>query len=528
MLALRALLTAVALVPMAGIAQAQPVDPYNPAPSSEAKPPASEAKPPAPAPAPDAPKPAPDASKPGPDAAKPGPDAAKPGPDAAKPGPDAAKPRPDAAKPAPDAAKPAPDAAKPAPAPAAPADPYATGPSAAAPDLPMPERVAQALVARAQELLDARAYLDAKQLAVEALVGSPRGPAAEHARAIIHSCNLQLGIQEDTPKPLVKPDEDVDTSPIGAPPVQPETIVPPPEGGPPSGRLPPLVHGGLYGGLLGATIGSLFSSDSPAKGAVPVGLAFGAAGGFVAPRLVDRYGMSEAQVRIVGSASVWGGVVGGLFGDISKTHDTSAREVLVPASITATLAGLGAYTMSRTSKLTRGDVALIDTFAGIGALGGITVGMIMQPVETEAYSLNAVLGIAGGVTAGVLLAPITNTTPRRMVRVAGLAAIGGAAPFLLYAGIQSSSSTADERVTGILSTVGLAAGALLGFRWTRGMDAGLDTLDGKPRQRDDAPVALVGRSSDGSWGLGGVGFAPLSRALAPQPGMALQLVGATF
>jgi len=29
---------------------------------------------------------------------------------------------------------------------------------------------------------------------------------------------------------------------------------------------------------------------------------------------------------------------------------------------------------------------------------------------------------------------MTNTTPRRMVRVAGFAAIGGAAPFLLYAG----------------------------------------------------------------------------------------------
>jgi len=191
-------------------------------------------------------------------------------------------------------------------------------------------------------------------------------------------------------------------------------------------------------------------------------------------------------------------------------------------------AGLGAYTVSRTSKLTRGDVALIDTLAGIGAVGGFTVGMIMQPAETEAYSLNAVFGVAGGVVAGVLLAPRTNTTPRRMVRVAGLAAIGGAAPFLLYAGIHRAGSTGDERLTGALSTAGLVAGGLLGFHWTRGLDAGLDTLDGKPRKGDDAPVALIGRSSDGRWGLGGVGLAPLSRALAPQPGMALQLVGATF
>ena len=478
---MRALLTAVALLPMTGIARAQPVDPYK-----------------QPTPAPSAPPTSPPPTSPPP---------AAPGPDASKP------------------AEPAPAA----PAPVAPADPYATGPTASAPDQPMSERVALALVARAQELLDARSYLDAKQLAVEALVGSPRGPAADRARAIIHTVNQQLGIQEDTPRSVVKPEEDIDTTPIRDPTLPTETIVPPPEAGLPSGRVPPLVHGGLYGGLIGATIGSFFSSDSPATGAVPMGLALGAGAAFVAPRLVDRYAWSEAQVRMVGSATVWGGMIGGLFGDISKTQGTSAREVLVPASVTATLAGLGVYTVSRTSKLTRGDIALIDTLAGIGAVGGFTVGMVMQPAETEAYSLNAVFGIGGGIAAGVLLAPRIDTTPRRMVRIAALAAIGGAAPFVLYAGIHKASSTADERVTGALATAGLVGGALLGFRWTRGMDEGLDTLDGKPRKgADDAPVALVGRSSDGHWGLGGVGFAPLSRALAPQPGMALQLVGATF
>jgi hypothetical protein len=74
----------------------------------------------------------------------------------------------------------------------------------------------------------------------------------------------------------------------------------------------------------------------------------------------------------------------------------------------------------------------------------------------------------------------------------------------------------------------MVGGAWLGFRLTRGMDEGLDTSDGKRHAADDAPVALIGRSSDGRWGMGGVGFAPLSPALAPQRGMALQLVGAAF
>jgi hypothetical protein len=61
-----------------------------------------------------------------------------------------------------------------------------------------------------------------------------------------------------------------------------------------------------------------------------------------------------------------------------------------------------------------------------------------------------------------------------MLRVAGLAAAGGALPFLLYAGIYTSSSSADERVVGVLSSAGLVGGAWRGFHLTRGMDEGKD------------------------------------------------------
>jgi hypothetical protein len=289
------------------------------------------------------------------------------------------------------------------------------------------------------------------------------------------------------------------------------------------------VHGGLYVGLIGATIGSFVSDDSPAAGAVPTGLIGGLAGGLVMPRLADRAHWTEPQVRLVGSATTWGGVVGGLFGDIAKTEGTTGREVLVSATAGATLVGLGGVAMARTSQLTRGDVAMVDTFAAMGAVGGLTLGMVMQPAESEAYSLNAALGIAAGVAVGLVAAPQVSATPRRMARVAAASAVGAAAPFLLYAGMYDARSDSDERITGVLSSAGLVFGAYLGFRWTRGMDDGLDTLSGKRKDAiDDAPAALVGRSSDGRWAMGSVGVQPLSRALAPQPGMALQLVGATF
>lgn len=479
----RALLTLAALVPMARAASAQPIDPYK--------------------------QPAPPSSAP-----------AAPGPAAPPPA-------------APEPAAPAPRPIAPTAVPDAPQDPYAAAPVPPSQDSVLAERVADALVARAQELLDAKVLLDAKQLAVEALVKSPKGSSAEHARAIIHAVNQQLGIPEDSPKPEAKPIEDVDTAPIQDPTLSTGPVVSPPEGEPASGlgaRIAAGVHGGLYAGLLGATIGSFFSSDTPAKGAVPVGLAVGLAGALAVPRLTDRLHMTEAQIRTVGAATVWGGVVGGLFSDIAKAGNTSAREALVSASVGSTLAGLGGYALMRRTELTRGDVALIDTFAGIGAVGGLTLGMLMQPVEARAYSLNSVLGIAGGVITGYIVAPMTNTTPRRMLRVAALAAAGGAAPFLLYAVIHTPTSRADERITGLLSTGGLVLGAYLGFRFTHGMDDGLDTPDGKPKKEviDDAPIALVGRSSAGRWGLGGLGIQPLSPVLAPQHGMALQLVGAAF
>ncbi len=413
------------------------------------------------------------------------------------------------------------------PAPLSPA-PGAPGSTPAQP-LPTPddpvlaEQVAQSLVHRAQELFDARVYMDAKQLAVEALVKSPKGAAAEHAKFLIKKINDQLGI-DDAPKPDPTAPVDIPGFSDRKPP--PKEIPSAPEQ-PRASRLSTSVHAGLYMGLLGTTIGSFFSDESPASGAVPAGLATAAAGAVFLPQLVDKLKWNEAQIRTTGSGTVWGGVIGGLFGDIGKRNNTSARQVLVGASVGATAGGVAGALLARTDRYTPGDVALVDTFAGVGAVGGMTLAMLMQPVESEAYSLNSAFGTAGGIVVGLIAAPQTDTTPRRMARVAASAAIGAAAPFLLYAGIYDNQKSSDERAVGALSSIGMLAGLYVGFRITSGMDEGMDRLPRKPSD-EDAPPSLLGRSSSGTWQLGTPGIQPLSRQLAPQPGMALSLVGATF
>lgn len=403
----------------------------------------------------------------------------------------------------------------------APLDPYATP----AQDPVLAEQVAAQLVERAGQLFEDKVYLDAKQLAVEALVQSPNGPAAARAKAIVKAVDAQLGIKGNTAAP---PPVD-DKPPIDTPAIDDThrgvAVQAPVEEGPiREGRTAASVHAAIYGGLIGATLGSFFSKTHPAGGAIPVAIGVGLAAGVYVPGLFKKKRWDEAQIRTVGSGSVWGGVVGGLFADVVQGANggtVTARGVLVGASVGSTIGLLGGLSMASDHRLTRGDVALVDTLAGLGTAGGLTIGLVMQPAQKEAYSLNAVLGAAGGVIAGLVAAPQTNTTPRRMLRVAGLAAAGGVLPFLVYAVLPKKS--AEQRLTGALSTAGLVGGAWLGFYLTRDVDVGLDVPD-RARKLDDAPPAVVGRSSDGTWRVGGPAVSPL----ADHRGMAVTVVGGAF
>lgn len=411
---------------------------------------------------------------------------------------------------------------------AQPVDPYA--PVTGAPQLS--DEVAASLVARAQELFEAKVYLDAKQLAVEALIKAPNGPSSARAKAIIKASNAALGIVE-SPAPVA--DHTPLTDPSMEPNAQPVTdpAMPPrqPAATGSSYRAAAMTHGALFGGSLGGMIGALVRPDHQASGAVLFGLPLAAAGAFVAPEVARKFDADNAQVLTLGAGNLWGGVIGGMFAATVEGGNggkVTGAGIMLGSTIGATLGTLGTLGFAKDHQFSEGDVALIDTFAGIGTLGGLTVGMLMQPAQREAYAVNSILGTAAGLVTGYVVAPMTNTTPRRMARVAGLSLAGGAAPFLLYAAIYDSHASYDERLVGSLSSLGLIGGAWLGFYLTRDLDVGLDVNTRKKKDDDDAPPAMLGRNSSGRWALDGLALKPLDPRLAPQAGMALTLIGATF
>jgi len=335
MLVGRAFLNRSSFVSIAGVARGQPVDPYQQPPPPSAPAPAAPAPARTPAQTPAAP----------------------------------ATPRPTAPAPA-------------APGGETPLDPYAT-PGRRCPGSTDVGARGAALVVRAQELLDARSFLDAKQLAVEALVGRPAGrfPASRRARSSTPSTSSRdpgghAQARGQAPG-------DVDTTPIRDP-----TLPTEPAGGTAGGRLAQRADrrardGGLYGGLLGATVGAFFSSDSPAKGARPGRSGRRGRRGVRGARLIDRLALGEAQVRMNRVRDHLGRHDRRPVRDIAKTRaPRRARCWSLRASPRRWQASV-AYAVTRTQKLTRGDIALIDTLAGIGAVAASRSAMVMQPVETE-------------------------------------------------------------------------------------------------------------------------------------------------
>lgn len=407
------------------------------------------------------------------------------------------------------------DPAAPAPAPA-PADP------AASDDVV----VGGALVARAQQLLDAGFPEDAKQLAEEAMIRVPAGDVAAQAKAIVDAANRQLGIEPTPPTPIAPP------TPVEHPPVPVKDTGPAVEATDPvvSGKRWMAVHGALMGGALGVGLGLALDYDDNTgeEGPGPIiGTAGGIGIGYFAGRwAAGRYHLDAAQAGTIGSASLTGAAVGGLIADIADVGGTTPRDVGIGVAIGTVVGAGGGVLVARGDRFSAGDAALIESFAFYGLVGGLSVGAVMQPAKDEAYSLNSVLGGAGGWIAGALLAPNIDATPRKVSRMVMGALLCGGAPWLIYAGIKDDSTTSDERAIGLISSAGIVAGAYLGYRWSRGLPHESGSV--KP-STDDGTVpmpALLRRDSRGAWTVGPA--LPRAAKVGGQRAWLVDVVGGNF
>jgi hypothetical protein len=405
----------------------------------------------------------------------------------------------------------------PAPAadPAAPVDPYGpAAPPAAPPERPddtaaaeVDQAVAAALVVRARHLLDVHAWADAKQLAVEALVRTPDGPAAVDAQEIVRIANQRLGIVEPTgPSPTGPAGTPIDPDHV-TPPVDPVPVPLPPIGptdqpARPRGRIVLTSYAAATGAVVGLGFGGAASSNG---GEVAGALIGGLAGGGLGYWLGGRYHSSVGAARTFGIGATWGGIALAFMTDAigGSNTPTSHHDVFLGAGLGAGLGGLAGIALARSKPLSADGATLVDSFGGMGVIGGLAIGELMQPYATEAYSLNAALGAAGGALFGMWVAANHDISSRRMARVDAAAAIGASAPWLLYAAVRSDSTTADERVFGLVSAAGLVAGMYLGFRFTRKLD--------------QHPVVAGGRTFE----IGALGMRPATTPLAPSAGRGL-------
>lgn len=223
-----------------------------------------------------------------------------------------------------------------------------------------------------------------------------------------------------------------------------------------------------------------------------------------------------SKARLITSGAVWGGIAGGMFADVvSGLEDTTGADVAVGVGLGAVGGGVAAAIL-RDRALTRGDAALIDSVSLWGTEAALAFAFALAPPETEAYTLNGTLGAIGGYLIGHVAARSREISAGRLVKVDAIATAGALAPWLLYAMVKDDNVDDDEQAFGWLSMAGLGAGIYFGFRWTS-----------DPPARgaiDDAPPAVVRRSSTGSWSVGGPALAPIGRP-GEKAGVAVTVLG---
>jgi hypothetical protein len=434
----------------------------------------------------------------------------------------------------------------------APADPYAPTPAApaapAAPDGPadadappsgldddrqreLDDEVARALYERGKTLHDGGDDLNAKQLFIESLERSARGPSAGDALGMLRIANQRLGIANlDDGNPAVASTDPLDPYGTGGP----GDDLLDPYGGDPAldpyaGRRDEVdeartarrritMWSAGFGALLGLAIAGPQNDAGETRGAAFLAaLAGGGIGAGAAWYAVRKRRLTLGQGQAVISAGTWGAYTIALFGDAVTGVDTTTSNEGFKATAIGGALGLagGALYASRVDP-SEDEVAVVNSFGLYGTTAGLMVGVAMAPPETEAYSINGFIGAGAGLVLGHYLSKRLDVSRRRMLRV-DLGALAGLAATwaVFYPLVADDQSDNDEQAAGLISIAAMAGGGYIGWRLTRGMDAPDKLVVGQ-----DVPVAgLINRRSDGTWSVGSVVPRPMENpALAPRSG----------
>jgi hypothetical protein len=421
------------------------------------------------------------------------------------------------------------------------------------------ETIARALYDRGIELYREARYAEAHQLFSEAVARSPQGAIAPAARKMMARAELKMktgGGPDDTRGTVDEPVDATETiDPYG--PDQPID----PYGSAETGtvdhglvvddardidlaglrlrlesersRRNLLIYGGAFGLWHGIALAG--ATDSGDGGVVLAlgGAALGMGGTYF---LTRERTIREGQSMAVMSGATWGSL-GGLFlgwatsdlrDDTSPEYDGYGVGSLIGGAI-----GLGAGILWAASDPSAGDVAIVNSMAGYGTVGGLLAGGLMDPPYDGAYGMNAFIGVTAGVGAGLLVANELDVSRARMAMIDLGAAVGALAPWIivypiLKGGGDGETNGADDdtdvQITSGVSLAGMVAGAILAWSFTRDYD------ERRARRADAgvllAPPALLVRGERGGWHLGSPALR-LDRD-GPHRSVGVGLLGGTF
>ena len=311
------------------------------------------------------------------------------------------------------------------------------------------------------------------------------------------------------------------------------------------GRRTLMVYGGIYGFLAGlALAGPEDEFGQVGGGALVAGVAASAAGMLGAHHLTRRRPYSEGQAAVIGWSGVWSGAFLGYFSDVLTGIDNSSTNEIYKGIAIGGAVGTG-LGLALASKLdpSPGDVSLTNSMGMYGMLGSLLLGVAMDPAESEAFSINAMVGTALGLGTGLYAAKRIDTSRRRMLWIDAGAGIGAAAPWILvYPFIRGEGDDdSSAQTVGVLSLIGMFGGGYLAWRLTHKLDRreriGKKQLvrRGRPgpgRAVHLPPPGLLQRSADGSWGVGVPSFRPAENpalaASSAKPGLAIDLLSGRF